>query len=93
MGIVQCPSTPDQNRIQDKPETTPPNKTGTCGDYFAVAGVHTDINLALPLGQQFPASANLTGVICWYASNNTSNKFSHVTDGTSMTIMLGECAG
>lgn len=93
MSIVQCPSTPDQNRIQDKPETSPPNKTGSCGDYFATAGVHTDINNSLPTGQQFPASADLKGVICWHASDNTSNKFSDVTDGTSKTIMLAECAG
>ena len=49
--VVQCPSTTDKNRIQDKPETTPPNKTGACGDYFTPSGVHTDINAVLPAAQ------------------------------------------
>src|SRR5439155_3032310 len=46
LKIVQCPSTPTPNRMQDKPETTPPNKTGACADYFPPTGVHPDINLS-----------------------------------------------
>ena len=42
--VFQCPATPDPGRIQDKPEKTPPNKTGAVGDYFTPAGVHLDIN-------------------------------------------------
>ena len=34
LPIVVCPTTPEPFRMQDKPETTPPNKTGACGDYF-----------------------------------------------------------
>src|SRR3954469_4450612 len=56
LPVVQCPSNPDKNRIQDKPETSPPNKTGSCGDYFAVAGVSIDINNSLPTAQQFPVT-------------------------------------
>ncbi len=90
---MQCPSAPFPERIQDKPETTPPNKTGACTDYFAVAGVHTDINNSLPTNQQVIAGPQLRGVLAWYATDNTTNKMAHVTDGLSNTIMIGECAG
>ncbi|HYT95373.1 MAG TPA: DUF1559 domain-containing protein [Gemmataceae bacterium] len=93
LSIMQCPASPIQNRTQDKPETTPPNKTGACGDYFVPTGVHLDINNALPPGQQFSA-ADLRGVIAWYdAATNRSNRLGDVKDGTSNTIMIGECAG
>lgn len=92
LQILQCPTTPDQNRMQDKPETSPPNKTGACGDYFAPAGVHLDINLALTTGQ-FSTTADLRGAIFWYAPNNQRNRFADITDGTANTIMLAECAG
>ena len=93
LAILQCPSTPDPNRVQDKPETTPPNKTGACGDYFTPAGVHVDINLALPATEQFAAGVDLRGVICWPSTINTRNRVADITDGTSRSIMLGECAG
>jgi prepilin-type N-terminal cleavage/methylation domain-containing protein/prepilin-type processing-associated H-X9-DG protein len=93
LKILQCPSTSDPFRIQDKPETPPPNKTGACGDYFTPTGVHLDINNELPANQQFSASQDLRGVICWWADNNKENSFRAIRDGTSNTIMLGECAG
>lgn len=94
MKIMQCPSTPNPDRIQDKPETTPPNKTGSCGDYFAVAGVHPDINASLPATQQFNTVNDLRGAICWYdPAKNKLNNFASIFDGTTNTIMLGECAG
>lgn len=94
MKIVQCPSTPNSDRIQDKPETTPPNKTGLCGDYFAVAGVHPDINNSLPATQQFNINTDLRGVICWFDPTlNKLNNIAAIHDGTTNTIMLGECAG
>lgn len=93
LPVMQCPSTPDPNRFQDKPETTPPNKTGACTDYFTPAGVHTDINNALPTSAQFPSNANLLGVIHWYSDTNRQNRLAAVTDGTSNSIMVGEVAG
>ena len=32
LKFLQCPSTPIPIRMQDKPENSPPNKTGACGD-------------------------------------------------------------
>ncbi len=92
IDLVQCPSAPEPNRIQNKPETTPPNKTGACGDYFTPAGVHVDINLALT-NAQFSTTADLRGAIYWYAATNTVNRMKDITDGTSNTILLAECSG
>jgi prepilin-type N-terminal cleavage/methylation domain-containing protein/prepilin-type processing-associated H-X9-DG protein len=104
LPVLLCPSTPDKFRIQDKPDG-PPNKTGACGDYFPPAGVNTAINDVLPTDQQFPVplDANdtatqrrLFGVIRWEEtdpSKTKANKISAITDGTSHSIMIGECAG
>jgi prepilin-type N-terminal cleavage/methylation domain-containing protein/prepilin-type processing-associated H-X9-DG protein len=94
LPVVQCPSTADKNRIQDKPETTPPNKTGACGDYFAIAGVNIEINNSLPAAQQFPTTGyDLRGVIRWEEDKNYHNTLKLITDGTSHSMMLSECAG
>jgi prepilin-type N-terminal cleavage/methylation domain-containing protein/prepilin-type processing-associated H-X9-DG protein len=105
LSVLICPSTEDQRRIQDKPETSPPNKTGACGDYFTPAGVHTDINNSLATDLQFPVPANaddlvtqrlLHGVIRWEETDPAKtrlNKISSITDGTSKSIMIGEDAG
>ena len=93
LRVLQCPSTPNPDRIQDKPETTPPNKTGACGDYVTPAGVHRDINLALGTADQFAAAADLRGVICWFSDTNTENTISQIKDGTSSSILIGENAG
>lgn len=93
LKIVQCPSTAEPNRMQDKPETTPPNKTGACGDYFPPTGVHLEINLNLPANLQYAPTADLRGVICWYSSDNDRNDFKSIYDGVSTSILLAECAG
>lgn len=94
LAVMQCPSTPTHNRMQDKPEATPPNKTGACGDYFPPTALHPDINLSLPASQQIPATTDLRGVIAWYdPAANPKNVRASITDGLSTTILLGECAG
>jgi prepilin-type processing-associated H-X9-DG protein len=93
LKVLQCPATPTANRMQDKPESPPPNKTGACTDYFPPTGVHSDINNALPPAQQMPATADLRGVIAFRLPTNLQNRITDVTDGTSASILLGECAG
>jgi prepilin-type N-terminal cleavage/methylation domain-containing protein/prepilin-type processing-associated H-X9-DG protein len=91
--VFQCPSTPEPMRIQDKPETTPPNKTGAVGDYFTTAGVHPNINTELG-SVVFPTGSDLRGVICWYDPLvNKENSIAAVRDGTSNSFLLAECAG
>ena len=100
LDLLLCPSTPIQVRFQDKPESTPPNKTGACGDYFAPTGVRVDdINLALPSDQQFsnynddPANQILDAVIAEQHDANKRNVITTIADGLSNSIMVGECAG
>ena len=87
LAIVQCPSTPSINRIQDKPETTPPNKTGACGDYFPPTGIHpVDANGFLAADEK--VTGDTRGVICWWCDGsfgdiptppriNSSNEWGH----------------
>ena len=105
LKIFQCPATDNPRRMQDKPETPPPNKTGACGDYFTPAGIHQDINNELPPAQQFPPETDPRGVIgwgtnqftsyLWYGKNiqNIANRIDDVYDGSSNSIMIAECAG
>lgn len=90
---INCPSTPNPDRIQDKPETTPPNKTGAVTDYFPPTGLVPEINQYLSAADQIPASLDTRGVICWWQANNPTNRLADILDGTSNSIMLGECAG
>jgi prepilin-type N-terminal cleavage/methylation domain-containing protein/prepilin-type processing-associated H-X9-DG protein len=103
LALLLCPSTPIQERVQDKPESTPPNKTGACGDYFVPTGVHMDINSSLPADQQVvnyneklsDGNDNLVldGVIAEQYEFNKHNEIKTIVDGLSNTIMAGECAG
>jgi prepilin-type processing-associated H-X9-DG protein len=96
LRLLQCPSTPNPNRLQDKFETTPPNKIGACTDYFVVEGISTAFNTNAGL----TGSAMLTGdragvMIGWSAVTDPrpTNKIANITDGTSNTILVGENAG
>ncbi len=106
LRVVQCPSTPTFNRIQDKPESTPPNKTGACGDFFVPTGVHpVATNAHLAAGEQI--TGDTRGLIGWWSDGskatkgdlsntgpaNTVNRVRDATDGLSKTVLLAECAG
>ena len=91
LAVFQCPSTPNQNRLQNKTETPPEqNKVGSCGDYFVTEAVNIAINAELPATQQFSATADLKGAMRPYPEKVS---FQNMRDGTSNTIMVGECAG
>src|SRR5262249_31424192 len=78
-------------RLQNKAEAPPEqNKVGACGDYFVPEGVNPAIHAELPAGQQFPAGADPRGVLRKFPEQNGVLA---VTDGTSNTILAGECAG
>ena len=91
--VMQCPSSPNPNRFQDKNDT-PPRKKGACTDYFLPEGLHANFNAELAaLGQPAlgTAPAEMAGVMRPVPEGQTT--FLMVSDGTSNTILIGECAG
>jgi len=91
LSVFLCPSSPDQQRLQNKTEVPPEqNKIGACGDYFTPEGVNLAINTELPAGQQFPTGMDLRGVLRAFPEKAT---LVAVSDGTSNSIMVAECAG
>ena len=91
--IMQCPSSANQNRFQDKNDT-PPRKKGACTDYFLPEGIHANFNAELTaLGQPSLGTAAdaMKGVMRPVPEAQATFQF--VTDGTSNTILIGECAG
>ncbi|MFO0422665.1 MAG: DUF1559 domain-containing protein [Planctomycetia bacterium] len=95
LQVLQCPSSPMSNRIQDK--IANPRKTGACGDYFVVAGTGTSFHAAASLPGPSPtatvpgATEEWTG--CGPAAKRPKSTFAKITDGLSKTILLSECAG
>ena len=95
--FLQCPSAPVPDRIQDK--IANPRKTGACTDYFAVAGTGTSFNgILTALGSgTVPVGPGPTE--SWDACLNSGtatrpkSTIARITDGTSKTLLLAECAG
>lgn len=95
LQVLQCPSSPLSNRIQDK--IANPRKTGACGDYFVVAGTGTSFHAAASLPGP-PPTATVPGATeewtgCGSAAKRPKSTFAKITDGLSKTILLSECAG
>jgi len=97
LQMLQCPSSPMPNRIQDKLETAPnPRKTGACGDYFLVGGVGANFNTVagLPTGTVAAGPGPTeTWSNCGASAVRPRNTLAKITDGLSKTILLSECAG
>lgn len=99
LPLLQCPSAPTPNRIQDKLEVAPqPRKTGACGDYFAVAGTGTAFNTLASLTAATGTVAVAVGVLeewtgCGTSAKRPKSTLAKISDGASKTILLAECAG
>jgi prepilin-type N-terminal cleavage/methylation domain-containing protein len=96
LKLLQCPSTPLSNRIQDKIEN--PRKTGACGDYFMVAGTGTNFNASAGLTSTSGTVVSGPGPSeqwsgCGASATRPKNTLARITDGTSKTILLAESAG
>jgi prepilin-type N-terminal cleavage/methylation domain-containing protein/prepilin-type processing-associated H-X9-DG protein len=88
--ILQCPSSPNPNRFQDKNDS-PPRKKGACSDYFPPEGVHANLNAELTALGEPPLPGSLLGVLRPVPEPPTT--FAAIADGSSNTILIGECAG
>jgi len=104
--VMQCPSAYPGNRIQDKIESAAnkPRKTGACSDYFLVAGTGTNFNnlanLTATTGTVTPGpgpteqwSGCTSSLVSGSAVARPRSTLTKITDGTSKTILLAECAG
>lgn len=94
LKFLQCPSCPMPNRIQDKLDTA--RKTGSCTDYFLVAGVGSNFNTnaSLPAGTvaQGPGATE-AWANCGATATRPRSSLAKITDGMSKTMLLAECAG
>jgi prepilin-type processing-associated H-X9-DG protein len=73
-------------------ERFPPRKKGACTDYFPPEGVSPNINAELAaLGQPPLPTTSFRGVLRPVPEGRTT--VSAISDGTSNTILFGECAG
>jgi len=96
LNVMQCAATPRQNRIQDKIEN--PRKTGACGDYFAVGGTGTNFGAVASLSG-WPATIMPGPTEAWSGCGSGTSvlrprsTIAKISDGTSKTILLAECAG
>jgi prepilin-type N-terminal cleavage/methylation domain-containing protein len=93
--ILQCPSSPNPDRLQDKYDANPAKrKIGACSDYFAPEGINASFNAELVSHGEQPLGTtpdSMHGVL--RPVPETQPTFASVTDGTSNTILIGECAG
>lgn len=90
--ILQCPSSPNPNRFQDKIAT--PRKKGACTDYFPPEGISTSFNTVLA-AQGLPSlgttAATRIGVMRPVPEPRIS--IQAIDDGSSNTILMAECGG
>jgi prepilin-type N-terminal cleavage/methylation domain-containing protein len=93
--ILQCPSTPNPNRFQDKFDANDAKrKIGACSDYFVPEGINASFNAELAsqgLGSLGTTPDSMFGVL--RPVPEAQPTFAMVGDGTANTILIGECAG
>jgi prepilin-type N-terminal cleavage/methylation domain-containing protein/prepilin-type processing-associated H-X9-DG protein len=99
--ILQCPSSPTPNRFQDKNDTAP-RKKGSATDFFPPEGLGATFDGLLgsdpalgvkPGVLQQALVSNPSDPVASRINMETRTTILMVTDGTSNTILYGECAG
>lgn len=91
LKVVQCPSAP-ANRVDRFDENDGAVRwtgvTTACGDYAPARDIHDSL-ITLGLVDNYPVEARAAAM----APQNSTNRISDLTDGSSNTILIAECAG
>ncbi len=95
LTILQCPSTPQANRLHVEafPATsaTVGQAWGACIDYAAVKGIRTGAGTLATSGLIDPLANALAAEGCM--PDSAMRRLIQISDGTSNTVMIVECAG
>lgn len=90
--IMQCPSSPNPRRFQDKIAT--PRKKGACTDYFPPEGIRASFNTEL-VAQNLPSLGTtaeaMRGIMRPVPEPRTT--IQSIEDGSSNTVLMAECGG
>jgi prepilin-type N-terminal cleavage/methylation domain-containing protein/prepilin-type processing-associated H-X9-DG protein len=93
--ILQCPSSPNPERYQDKYDANPAKrKMGSCSDYFVPEGINALFNAELAAQGQPPLGTTpdaMYGVMRPVPEGSIT--ILQIGDGSSSTILVGECGG
>jgi prepilin-type N-terminal cleavage/methylation domain-containing protein/prepilin-type processing-associated H-X9-DG protein len=99
LGVFQCPSAQQANRIEEGllPTITPPlfypfDGTAACGDYAGMGGVGGTLPSTGLIDEPSGPLNEIGHYDGVFAINRTSSLVS-IQDGSSNTILIGECAG
>jgi prepilin-type N-terminal cleavage/methylation domain-containing protein/prepilin-type processing-associated H-X9-DG protein len=89
LKAMQCPSAkPDRLHIEAFPATANNTPWGSCIDYAAIKGLRTGAGQLATTGFVDPVT-NAEGVM----PDSVMRRFADITDGTSNTVLIAECAG
>jgi prepilin-type processing-associated H-X9-DG protein len=98
LKVWQCPSA-EQNRIQEGSlvTVTPPpgllfGGSAACGDYAGISRIDAELE-RLGLVDSTSSPRDLNGHYMGTFPINATTRFADILDGTSHTLMIGECAG
>jgi prepilin-type N-terminal cleavage/methylation domain-containing protein/prepilin-type processing-associated H-X9-DG protein len=98
LPVWQCPSA-EANRIQDGLliTVTPPtrqsfNGYAACGDFAGMLGVHPEL-VARGVIDPPAGPCDVEGYYSGVFEINATRRIADITDGTSQTILMAECAG
>ncbi|MFM8931383.1 MAG: DUF1559 domain-containing protein, partial [Gemmataceae bacterium] len=78
--LLKCPTTPNGDRLQNKVETTPPNKIGACTDYFAPEGISLTFNTSAGLTGASQLTGARQGVLAPWVLATDPRPTSRITD-------------
>ena len=89
----QCPASPVKNRLNYQfPASGTPKWPSSASDYVGVSGINSNLWSTTGPGAILPGGAPDTDGVLSGNQNAGKRKVTEITDGTSNTMMIAECA-